>query len=253
MTNNNSLYKLGAICSIGAGMSYLAFTAFNIVDPILSAGRAGTGTPQMMLAMIAEGGTAHYLFHIAFALTGLFLLGVIPGIQRLLGKEAEGWVMMASILGYLAFGVTALTHLAEPQYEVIWAKAFATGDAATQAALMQIMQVSDIDPLGWFMTAAAGIWFFTVHWVALRQNAWPRTLAYLGLAAGFVYWGLFFGRLLQITALADIAGLLGGAIIGPIVTIWLGLELNKKSGAAATTTPETRRPSTAIEARLTPK
>jgi hypothetical protein len=63
--------------------------------------------------------------------------------------------------------------------------------------------------------------------LALRVQAWPRMLAYVGLLAAALYFCALAGNVLGIPALFTIAAGVGSVAIGPVWYIGIGLRLRR--------------------------
>ena len=79
----------------------------------------------------------------------------------------------------------------------------------------------------WLRFGAVGLWILVVSLLALRLGAWPRPLAYVGLALSTAYWLIAISNSLNIQKFTAIVSGIGLIILAPIWYIWLGLRLRK--------------------------
>jgi hypothetical protein len=103
---------------------------------------------------------------------------------------------------------------------------YVAGDAMAKTAIAYNQRALVLDPQGWLMFGAVGLWLLVVSVLALRGGAWPKPLAYLGIATAIVGWVEVASIVLNIGILDTIAAV-AIVILGPIVFIWLGLRLRQ--------------------------
>ena len=226
---DENLSKLGGVCSILVGVSYLLLGGLVIFQlpelrtAVLSGnmGRYLELTAQKPGNIVSEG--------IVYIIGAALALAVVPAVSARLGVENEGWVRWASTLAVIGFAVTLIGNVRAITLEPLRAAAYVAGDASTRAALAASVPIrGDLDPQSWLQFGAVGLWVLIVSWVGLRANVWPKVLSYVGLALGFGYWLAAAGFTLKSDLLATIAAGLAGVILAPIWYIWMGLTLRKK-------------------------
>jgi hypothetical protein len=223
---DESLYKIGGVCAIGAAIFSIIYVITTIFSPLMQP----IETDLMLMTILAEQGALHYLSLGAMAMVALLTMCTIPTISDLLRDDYQGWIQIGAIFGYMGFGVLALSSLVAPTYDLHLARAYLSGDEMTQAAIVQIMTVTNFDPAGWATFGPMGVWTFVAHWVALRKGAWPRKLAYLGIATAFIYWAVLIAIAFYFNLVAALIGVVGSLIIAPILYIWLGIFLIRQTG-----------------------
>lgn len=224
---DNSLNKLGGTCCILVAVSYFVFGAAYLLQPAELQTEAAV-TAQFW-ATLAQNSAMNTLMHWAGALVGVFAIAAVAAISERVRPANEGWVRWTSGLAYLGYAVMAVSNLrAVAVYRTV-AAAYAAGDASVQAGIGALGYLSfDLDPQAWFSFGAVGLWILVVNLLAFREEAWPRTLAYLGIAGSVLSWLGLAGVVLEIPPLVAIAAGLG-LIVVPIWFIWMGLRLRRAS------------------------
>ena len=218
----NTLSKLGGLCSILLGVSYIAVgVLFLLLPPDQRPG----GDPGAFYLSIAQNSMLARLYYLAFALGAVLALGAVPAISDSVRAAHEGWMRWMTNLAFLGFSVTAIDFFRVFAFQAFRAAAYAAGDASTRAAMVAMMQ--GLDPQGWLGFGGVGAWALVVSLLALRGTSWPRPLAYLGVALAILYALVVVGLVTQIGLLLTIAAGLGGVIVAPIWYIWAGLTLRR--------------------------
>jgi uncharacterized protein DUF4386 len=220
---DRSVSRLGGVCSILVGISYVVigvtelllppeYTAQNNARvPILFFG------PNQMLLMAQWS---------AMAWGAVFALAVIPAISGKVQALNEGWVRWTSTLATLGFAVIIIDNYWALVVTPSIAAAYAAGNATTRIALdlPGVAQVTDAK--GWLGYGAVGLWVLVVNVLALRGNVWPRLLAYLGIASAVGYFLVLASMVIpNFSSMALVVAAIGGVVIGPIWYIWMGLTL----------------------------
>jgi len=222
---DNSLYKLGGICSVVVGVSY---AVIGITELLL--------TPELT---VENSAASPFMFfetnqgllltqYWAMALGAVFALAVIPAVCEKVRNLNEGWVRWTSTLATLGFAVTILDNYWAIVMTPARAAAYVAGSEAIRATLTVPGAPQFIDVQGWLGFGAVGLWVLVVNLLALRGSILPRLLAYLGIAVAIAYFlvvsSLVFPNLRGMILVA--AGI-GGVVLGPIWYIWIGLILHR--------------------------
>lgn len=226
--NDNSLSRLGGICCIVLGALYVLFFQ---VEPGMQAMVAASEYSEYWKD-VAQNPPVHVLFSLVPALVGILGLVTVPAISQLVRTENEGWVRWVSSLALLGYAVQAIGSFRALALGPGMAEAYLAGDAATQK-LIEATSLS-LDPQGWLTLGGVGLWLLVINLLALRAGAWPKVLAYLGIACAILYWlvlaGALAGAVLGFTittmVVLGVAGQ-GGAVVAPVWFIWTGLRLRK--------------------------
>jgi hypothetical protein len=124
----------------------------------------------------------------------------------------------------MGFALTAIDnfHALDLNYD----KAFAYVNTLGAKEPLSIPgSLTGLDVNGWFRFGAIGLWLLAVNLLALRTGAWPKLLAYVGIAGAVAYFLVLAGNTFGPDALILIGAGAGGIILGPIWYIWMGLRL----------------------------
>ncbi|MBI5292496.1 MAG: DUF4386 domain-containing protein [Chloroflexi bacterium] len=221
---NNTLSKLGGTLSILVGVSYVLVGIAYVLMPTDQ--RPGSDVAQF-LPSFAQNPMWLLLEYWAFALGALLALGAVLAISETVRPANEGWVRWASSLATVGFAVTAINFFRLLALQPARAAAYVAGDASIKAAIAATQESLSLDPQGWLGFGAVGLWVLVVSLLALRAGAWPKNLAYVGIAVAIAYWLVVAGYVFNIETLILIAASLGGIILGPIWYIWTGLRLRQ--------------------------
>ncbi len=218
---DNSLSKLGGTCSILLGIAYVVGGISALLAP-------KTATVEQFFVSGTQNPTMFLLNWWAYALGAVFALAAVPAISATVRAGNEGWVRWTSNLAIVGFAVTAITNFRWQFVMPVRAAAYVAGDAMTKTALAYNQAALNLDPQGWLMFGAVGLWVLVVSVLALRGGAWPKPLAYVGIVGAIAYWVEVASLVLQSGTLNMIAAV-AAIILGPIFLIWLGLRLRQAS------------------------
>ena len=223
---NNTLSKFGGTCAILLGVSYIVVGITYVLLPVE---QKAAGDPAKFLPSFAQNPALLTIQYWAFAVGAVLALAVVSAMAEGVRAANEGWVRWTSNLAFLGFAVTAIDFFRVMGLQSARAAAYVAGDATTKAVLTAPGYLAGLDVQGWLGFGGVGLWVLVVSWLALRGGAWPRPLAYLGIAVAILYWLVVAGLALQVEALVTIAAGLGGIIAAPIWYIWAGLTLRRAS------------------------
>jgi len=225
---DNSLYKLGGICSMLVGISYLVVGITAVLIPPNLGGVPDVQSPFMYY----EANKVMLLTNWwAFLIGAIFALAVIPAVSATVQHLNEGWVRWTSTLATIAFAVVILDNYWSIVYTTARAHAYVYGSEATRAAMSVPGEVQWIDVQGWLAYGAVGLYILVISLLALRGNASPKGLAYLGIILAFVYFMALASSVIPGLVLSGtivfVAGI--GAVLAPIWFAWIGLVLYRNS------------------------
>ena len=223
---DHTLAKLGGLCSILVGISYLVIGVCYVLLPLEQ--RPGAA-PAKLLAAVAQNPTLILIEYWAFALGAVFALAAVLAISERVRSANAGWVRWTSSMAFLGFAITGITYFRLIAMVPRRAMLFATGDASLQMTLAATQPDLYLDPQGWLGFGAIGLWVLVVSVLAFRANMLPKPLVYVGIAAGVLYCLVVVGYVSGIETLTAIAAALGGIVLGPIWYIWNGIILRRTS------------------------
>jgi hypothetical protein len=221
---DNSLARLGGICSMLVGVSYIVVGITYVLLPPAQKAVAGT---DRFLYSVALDATMISIQYWAFALGAILALAAVPAISEQVRSASEGWVRWANNLALVGFAVTAVNYLRLVTVTPDRAAVFAVGDEMTRKAIS--WSQFGLDPNGWLGFGCVGVWVLVVSILALRANALPKFLNYLGILVGIAYWLVVVGFVSNLEMLVTVSAGLGGIILGPIWYIWIGFKLRQAS------------------------
>ena len=211
--------RAAAALAWATALAYLGTGALFFADPSRNE-PAGSTAYWEILAEDPAGRTA---FVAAFALTGLFALGALEGVGRLVGAGSVGIVRYGLILAYLGYGVNTISYVRLLGGESVRARAYADGSGAVREAIESSSLV--LDPDGWLTFGAVGLFLIVVNVAALRTAAWRRSLVLVGLAAAVASWVAMAGLVSGNDDLLAVAAGVGGVVLGPIWWLGVGRQL----------------------------
>ncbi len=185
-----------------------------------------TGTDEYWL-ILADESFGRQVFLFCFAMVGLLALGAVGTLRALLGPGRSGWLQWVFALGYLGYAVTAVSYFRILSGEALRARAFGDGADATRDAIASFS--IGLDPQGWLMFGATGVFLGAVNGVAWRRLILPRALAALGLVIGGLSLLAWFGLVTERSSLVNIAVGVGGIVLGPVWWGWLALHVRRLS------------------------
>ena len=220
--DDRPLLRVGGVCAIGMGVSYLLVGVLVLLDPTHVA-----ATRADFYAIFSQAPLVRLATYGAFVASALFALGAIPAISGLLAHLHSGLVRWATNLAYLSAGVTALSNVQEISTTVLTAGLLARADAAARQVILATPPTA-IDIYGWLRYSGLGFWMLALNLLALRGRALPRPLASLGVVGGALYLLLPWVELLgpSLRELAELVlAVLGGVLVGPLWCIWVGALL----------------------------
>lgn len=221
---DNSLYKLGSICSILVGLSYVVAGITTILMPPALTYQPDVQSPFMYF----EANKAMLLTNYwALGLGAIFALAMIPAVSATVQHLNEGWVRWTSTLATFAFAVVFLDNYWAIVETPARAASYVSGNEAVRAALSVPGAPQYIDIQNWLGNGAVGVWVLVVGLLALHGKVWPKGLAYLWMVGAFAYFlslasSIFPGLLLSGVGVF-VSGI--GAILGPIGYGWMGIHL----------------------------
>jgi hypothetical protein len=163
---------------------------------------------------IAKGGTdvvGLEGFQFLYALIGFWALVGIVAVRERVRSAGESWSFFATLVGAIA----AVGTIGSGVYE-----------AAALRATGQVAAIDPVSPLGLMTFGLTGVWFLITALLMWRTDL-PKLLTVLGFVAVADLFVGFIASLAAISQLATLAGVVAGAVGGPLFWLWLGILLRR--------------------------
>ena len=204
--SDRSFVRFGGLAGI-----LLAITAWAAVVSYYTVAGAGTDIVGMQV------------FQFLYALIALWAMFGIVAVYWVIRTQAEAWSFFATLIGVVASFGTMTASL----YPIAVARA-QLAIPIPAAPVPQPPAVAATDPLSLATFALTGLWFLIAN-VLLGRAGFPRLLVVLGFIAAA---DLFLGFLATLSARADLAtyaGIVAGAVGGPLYWFWLGIVIRRRA------------------------
>lgn len=223
---NKSLSRLGGTCSILVGCSYLFASVAYLMQPVEMRYHMAEFWP--LFIENAKLRMVHIIYHYNRALGALLAIAAVMAISEAVRHADEGWIRWTRNLAYLGFAMEAILNFRKAAFELMNAEAYASGDAATRAAIVAAHSWIDLDAQGLIRYGTVGLWILVISFVALRKGILSKRLNYVGIIVAPIYWySGIFGVVFQSYELLTITIGVAGVTLIPIWYISTGLKLLK--------------------------
>jgi hypothetical protein len=173
--------------------------------------------------LVAQGGqdlVGVQIFQFFYFLIALWALFGIVAVYWLIRAQGEAWSFFATLVGAIASVGTMTSAL----YQIAFTRALL---AVPQNVAKDLpATVSGTDPLGLATFGLTGLWFLIAN-ILLWRAGWPRLLVLLGFVAVADLFVGFIASLGSAGEVVTFAGLIAGAVGGPLYWLWLGLRLRR--------------------------
>ena len=161
------------------------------------------------------------IFQLLYALIAFWALFGIVTVYWVTRPYGEAWSFFATLVGVGA----SLGTIASSLY----------GAAVLRELIARPELRSPVsaptDPLNVMTYALTGLWFLIAN-LLLRKAGYPRLLVALGFIAFADLLVGFFGALSGQAKLVTYAGIVAGAVGGPLYWLWLGLLIRRRNPPA---------------------
>lgn len=216
-----SVQRIGGACAVVVGLSYVLVGITYLLLPNEQRPEAPSAT---FLPSYAANPTFARLINWETALGALFAVGAVMAITELVREAGPGLARWTGNLAVIGFAATAISGFRALAVQPLMASSYVAADASAKAAIVANSN-PNLDPDGWLAFGVVGVWAIVTSVLALRANALPRLLSYVGFAAGVLYVFVVAGNVTHTEALIAVAAGLGGVIVAPIWFIGIGLTL----------------------------
>ncbi len=156
------------------------------------------------------------VFQLLYGLIAFWALLGIVAVYWVVRAYGEAWSFFATLVG---FGASLGTITSSFYHAAVIREVAAKPALVTPTA-------SPADPLSVMTFALTGLWFLIAN-VLLWKSAYPRLLVFLGFVAVADLFVGFFAALSGNAAVLTYAGIIAGAVGGPLYWLWLGILLRR--------------------------
>ena len=218
--------KMGGIAALYMAVAYV----LGIVGFKLVADYSSVVDPVEKVAFLMDNQTITYMLHlIVYVLWGVFMVVLALALYKRLKAGSLAMMQTAAVLGFIWAGLIIASGMI---FNIGMDSVINLyGQDPTQAATVWLAIESVFEGLGGGNEFVGGLWLLLVSWAALRAEAFPKLLNYLGLVLGVA------GILSAIPPLGEIGAAIFG--LGQIVWFaWLGIVLLRQSPSAEAEKPE---------------
>ena len=224
---DSSVARVGGLCGFAAGLLTLVAAVLYLLLPPEQ--RAAVGGAELLPSVAAGAGILRLEF-IVLALVGIFGIGLVPALARLVEDANAGLVRWMATLATVGYAITSASYFFTLARLPAVAAAYAEGDESTRAALLGVWR-SSLDLQGYWQFVAVGGFVVVVSWYAARLGRLPNALAAVGVAMGAL-------SILATVAsgarapsfLTAVVGV-GGVVIAPVWYVWTGAQLWRRADA----------------------
>jgi hypothetical protein len=158
------------------------------------------------------------VFQLLYGLVAFWALFGIVAVYWAIRQYGEAWSFFATLVGVGAsLGTISSSLYGAAVLRELIAKPELRTPAATAA-----------DPLNVMTFALTGLWFLIAN-LLLSKARYPRLLVLLGFVAVADLFAGFFASLAGDMSLVTSAGIVAGAMGGPLYWLWLGILLRRRS------------------------
>jgi hypothetical protein len=157
------------------------------------------------------------VFQLLYGLIGFWALFGIVAVYWVVRSKGEAWSFFATLVGV---GASLGTITSSFYGAAVIREVAAKPDLVTPTA-------SPTDPLSVLTFALTGLWFLIAN-LLLWKAAYPRLLVFLGFVAVADLFVGFFAALSGNVAVLTYAGIIAGAVGGPLYWLWLGILLRRR-------------------------
>ncbi len=216
-SGGSSISRVGGFCALAAGLLTLAAAIAYLLLP--SAQRAAVGGPVILPSVAGGAGMLKTEF-ILLALVGIFGLGLVPALVRLVAEANEGLIRWTGTIATVGYALATASYFFALGRLPKVAAAYVAGDESTKAALLAVWR-SSLDLQGYWQFLAVGVFVAVASWYALRLGRLPAALCYLGMAMGILSLLATIGSgSMAPDFLTVIVGI--GGVVAPVWYLWAG-------------------------------
>jgi hypothetical protein len=203
--SDRSFVRFGGLAGI-----LLAITSWAAVVSYYTVARAGADVIGLQV------------FQLLYGLIAFWALFGIVAVYWVVRRYGEAWSFFATLIGIGA----SLGTITSSFYG-----AAVIREVAARPTLVTPF-ATPTDPLSVMTFALTGLWFVIAN-LLLWKAAYPRLLVALGFIAVADLFAGFFAALSGNAVVLTDAGIIAGAVGGPLYWLWLGILLRRRAPLAA--------------------
>lgn len=212
----NATTRSGGLLSVLTGIAYFAVAVCAALLPAELSADPDI-TPHGFWTILAGDPAAHLAMHWAFVAVGLFGVGVVVPVARLLDGTGSGLLHYVSALAFLGFAVNARSHLMELAFDRKVLPDYADADPAYQQAVHVAAALALDIPDGVLTLGGIGVWMAVASLLLVRARRISRPVAASGLAAALLFAAGIAGYVLLAQWLI-VASFVGGFLV--LAPLW---------------------------------
>ena len=199
--SDRSFVRFGGLAGI-----LLALTSWSAVAAYYTVAKAGADPIGLQV------------FQLLYGLIAFWALFGIVAVYWVVRPEGEAWSFFATLIGV---GASLGTITSSFYGAAVIREVTARPELQTPAA-------TPTDPLSVMTFALTGLWFLIAN-LLLRKAAFPRLLVALGFISFADLFVGFFAALSGNASVLTYAGIIAGAVGGPLYWLWLGILLRRRA------------------------
>ena len=203
--SDRSFVRFGGLAGI-----LLAITSWAAVGAYYTVAKTGTDIVGVQI------------FQFLYALIALWAMFGIAAVYWVVRAQGEAWSFFATLVGVIAAFGTMTSSL----FQIASARALLT--LPIDPTRVFPPAVAATDPLAVSTFALTGLWFLVAN-ILLFRAGFPRLLIALGFVAVADLFVGFVASLGEQAQLATYAGIIAGAVGGPLYWLWLGVLLRRRA------------------------
>jgi len=200
VVSDRSFVRFGGLAGI-----LLAITSWSAVAAYYTVAKSGADPIGLQV------------FQLLYGLIAFWALFGIVAVYWVVRPEGEAWSFFATLIGV---GASLGTITSSFYGAAVIREVAAKPDLVTPTA-------SPADPFSVMTFALTGLWFLIAN-LLLRKAAFPRLLVALGFIAVADLFVGFFAALSGNATVLTYAGIIAGAVGGPLYWLWLGILLRRR-------------------------
>ena len=199
--SDRSFVRFGGLAGI-----LLALTSWAAVASYYTVAKAGADVIGLQV------------FQLLYGLIAFWALFGIVAVYWVVRPHGEAWSFFATLIGVGAsLGTITSSFYSAAVIREVAARPTLVTPSATPT-----------DPLGVMTFAFTGLWFAVAN-LLLWKAAYPRLLVALGFVVVADLFAGFFAALSGNAAVLTGAGIIAGAVGGPLYWLWLGILLGRRA------------------------